>query len=121
MPSSSGQFKSLKLRRIKTNLHCVISQTTEISLTSTAKLSRSGRLALHNKRLLTIYVDYKGEQYIIPIFLNQLSSSRPDRFNPGEKTQYPFNRRLGGPQNRSGRFAEENNILPLSRIEPRIC
>jgi hypothetical protein len=58
--------------------------------------------------------------YIIPIFLNQWSSSRHGSFNPGKQTQYPFNRGLAGPQNGSGNFAEENNILPLSRIEPQI-
>ena len=30
------------------------------------------------------------------------SASRPGRFTPGRKTEYPLYRRLGGPQGRSG-------------------
>jgi hypothetical protein len=34
--------------------------------------------------------------------------------------QYPFDRRLSGPQNRSGGYGEEKNLLPLPRIKPRV-
>jgi len=35
----------------------------------------------------------------------------------GKETTLSFNRRLGGPQRRLGRFREEKNILRLRRIE----
>ena len=37
------------------------------------------------------------------------SAARPDRTLPPEKTRYPFYRRLGGPQSRSGRA---ENLVP---------
>ena len=37
------------------------------------------------------------------------SAARPDRTLPPGKTRYPFYRRLGGPQGRSGR---EENLVP---------
>jgi hypothetical protein len=40
------------------------------------------------------------------------SASRPGRFTPGESPRYPLNRRLGEPQNRSGRFGEEKILDP---------
>jgi hypothetical protein len=40
----------------------------------------------------------------------------PQRKNPW----YPLNRRLGGPQNRSGRGGEEKNSQPLPGLEPPI-
>jgi hypothetical protein len=39
----------------------------------------------------------------------------PLRNNP----RYTFDRRLGGPQSRSGRHEEEKNLLPMTVIEPR--
>ena len=36
----------------------------------------------------------------------------------GKELHCPLNRRLGGPQSRSGRFGEAKNLLPLSGIEP---
>jgi hypothetical protein len=39
------------------------------------------------------------------------------RFSPGERALTP-DRRLGGPQRRSGR-CEEKNLLPLPGIQPR--
>jgi hypothetical protein len=36
----------------------------------------------------------------------------------GKNPRYPLNRRLGGPQSRSGRRGQKKN-LPLSGIEPR--
>ena len=36
-----------------------------------------------------------------------------------EFLRYPFNRKLGTPQDRSGRFGEEENILHLLAFEPR--
>ena len=50
---------------------------------------------------------------------SELSTSSPGRFSPRRKeVHYPWNRRLGGPQSRSGRFGEAKNLLPLSGIEP---
>jgi hypothetical protein len=42
-------------------------------------------------------------------------ASIPQRKEP----RYPLDRRLGGPQGRSGRCGEENILLTLSAIEPR--
>jgi hypothetical protein len=36
----------------------------------------------------------------------------------GNSTQYSFDRKLGGPQSRSGCCAEEKNPFPLLGIEP---
>ena len=40
---------------------------------------------------------------------SEWSAARPDRTLPPEKTPYPFYRRLGGPQGRSGR---SENLVP---------
>jgi len=45
---------------------------------------------------------------------DEWSTSRPGRFTPRERAQ--LDRRLGGPQSRSGRGGEEKNSQPL---EPR--
>jgi hypothetical protein len=46
------------------------------------------------------------------------SASRLGRFTPrGKSLWYPLNRRLGGPQSRSGRGGEEINSQPLPRLE----
>jgi hypothetical protein len=47
------------------------------------------------------------------------SASRPGRFTPRERAPfYPLDRRLGGPQSRSGRGGEEKNSQPPPAIEP---
>jgi len=47
------------------------------------------------------------------------SASRPARFNPKKKSpRYPLERRLGEPQNRSGKGVEEKNSQPPPGIEP---
>jgi hypothetical protein len=47
-------------------------------------------------------------------------ASRPGRFTPGETAPlYPLDKRLGGPQSRSGRGSEEKEVLPLPRIKSR--
>jgi hypothetical protein len=38
----------------------------------------------------------------------------------GKRLWYPLDRRLGGPQSRSGRGGEEKNSQPLPRLEPPI-
>ena len=49
------------------------------------------------------------------------SAARPGRILPLEKTRYPFYRRLGGPQGRSGR---EENLVPTEirsrTIQPEV-
>jgi hypothetical protein len=35
--------------------------------------------------------------------------------------RYPLHRRLGGPQSRSGRYGEEENLCPCGGNEPRSC
>jgi hypothetical protein len=45
--------------------------------------------------------------------------SRPDLFTPGERApRYPLDRRLGGPQNRSGRRGEEKILDPTGTRTP---
>jgi hypothetical protein len=44
----------------------------------------------------------------------------PSSLLPGKEPPYPFDRRLGGPQSRSGRSGEEKNSQPLPVLEPPI-
>jgi hypothetical protein len=47
------------------------------------------------------------------------SASRPGRFTPqGKITSYPLDRRVGGPQSRSGRGGKEKNFQHPPGIEP---
>jgi len=39
---------------------------------------------------------------------------------PRKSPRYPLNRRLGGPQGRSGHGGEEENSQPLPGLEPQI-
>jgi hypothetical protein len=49
----------------------------------------------------------------------ELSGSRPGRFTRREKSpRYPLHRRLGGPQNRSGRFGGEKILDPTGTRTP---
>jgi hypothetical protein len=43
----------------------------------------------------------------------------PDALLPGKESHYPLDRRLGGPQNRSGHGVEEKNSQPPPEIELR--
>jgi hypothetical protein len=57
------------------------------------------------------HVDWK-EVYLHLLWILVLgggegTTSRPGRFTPGKEPKYPFNRKLGGSQSRSGRFGEE--------------
>jgi hypothetical protein len=50
----------------------------------------------------------------------ECSASRPGRLYPrGKRPWYPLDRRLGGPQSRSGRGGEEKNSQLLLGLEPR--
>jgi hypothetical protein len=54
-------------------------------------------------------------------------ASRLGRFTPRNSLWYPLNRRLGGPQNRSGRYGLEKNLMParsrIPAVQPaaRLC
>jgi hypothetical protein len=48
-----------------------------------------------------------------------MSTSRSNRFTSRKEPRYPLDKRLGGPQSRCGRFAEQTNLLPLLGLEPR--
>jgi hypothetical protein len=49
----------------------------------------------------------------------ECSASRPGRFTPGERTpRYPLDRRLGGPQSRSGRHGEVKILAPTGTWTP---
>jgi hypothetical protein len=39
---------------------------------------------------------------------------------PGKSQGYPLDRKLDGPQSRSGRCGEEKNLFPLPEIEPSL-
>jgi hypothetical protein len=42
-------------------------------------------------------------------------------FTLGERAhQYPFHRKLGGPQSQFGHYGEEKNLFPLLRIEAQL-
>jgi hypothetical protein len=49
-----------------------------------------------------------------------LSASRLFRFIPVERTMVSMDRRLDGPQDRSGRLGEEISPMPVPEFEPRI-
>jgi hypothetical protein len=53
---------------------------------------------------------------------DEWSASRPGRFTPPQEKShwYPLDRRVGGPQNRSGRGGEGKNSQPLPVLEPPI-
>jgi hypothetical protein len=55
-----------------------------------------------------------GSGCIDPLVGAEWSASRPRVKSP----LYPLDRTLGGPQKRSGRCAEEKNVLPLPGIKP---
>jgi hypothetical protein len=60
---------------------------------------------------------YKGKHISYPKQKNSksfLQCNRPPT-RRGKDTRYSLNRRLVGRQNRSGQFAEEKKLLPLSR------
>jgi hypothetical protein len=69
---------------------------------------------------------YSGIKVLLHSFLtlalhtDEWSTSGPSRFTSGKGFRYQPKRRLGGPQIRSGLFAEEKNISSLLRFEARI-
>ena len=68
---------------------------------------------------------YKGITGIAPLILNfrarwgELSTSRSGRCTPGKEPRYPLNRRVGGPQSRSGRLGEERLACAEARTPNR--
>jgi hypothetical protein len=64
------------------------------------KAYRGSRVQLHS--VLTLALD--GGEWL---------TSCPGCFTPRMEPQYPPNTTLGGPQSRSGRFGEEENLLLL--------
>ena len=46
-------------------------------------------------------------------------TSRPGRFTSWKELRYPLIRTLGGLQNRSGRYGEEESVFPLPAFDPR--
>jgi hypothetical protein len=68
---------------------------------------------------------YGESGYIDPLFLasaldggiSQLHA--PNALHPGKNTQYPWDRKLGGPQSRSERRGVDENLSPLPGIEPQ--
>jgi hypothetical protein len=69
---------------------------------------------------------YRGNGGIVPRILDfgtrcEWSASRPPPFySQGKSPCYPLDRRLGGPQSRSGSGGIEKNSQPLPGLEPPI-
>jgi hypothetical protein len=66
---------------------------------------------------------YGGVEIELHAFLTAAlngGTSRPSLFAMGKRPRYPLDRRLGGPQSRSGHGGEEKNSQPLSALEPLI-
>jgi hypothetical protein len=73
----------------------------------------------HHKRVLGEWKYSSTHSLISALDGGEWSASRPGRFTPqGKSLSYPFDRRLGGPQSRSGRGGEEKNSQPPPGIEP---
>jgi len=78
---------------------------------------------VHALRLCAGRTAHRGSRGIALLFLDHStrrgegSESRPGRSLPPGKTQYPFYRRLGGHQGRSGQMRK---ISPLTGFDPRI-
>jgi len=69
-------------------------------------------------------VTYGGVEVEFHAFLTSVlegveqSNSSPGLFTPGEKARYSLDRRLGGPQSRSGRSDEEKSPCPCRETNP---
>lgn len=67
---------------------------------------------------------YMGNRGLIPLIFNPsakwpwLVNSTSYRFIPMKGRRHPLNRRLGGPQAKSGRFRKEKNLLLLPGLKP---
>ena len=67
---------------------------------------------------------YRGSRGTASLILNfeprwrWVVNITPRLLQPGKEPRYLLNRRLGGPQKRSGRFGEGQVLLPLPRFEP---
>jgi hypothetical protein len=59
-----------------------------------------------------------GDRIPDPSVVQPVASRYTDCANP-LYPRYPLNKRLGEPQNQSGRYAEETKFFPLPGIEPR--
>jgi hypothetical protein len=66
---------------------------------------------------------YRRSRHITPLFRNlgtrwrSWLTSRPGRFSPLKKSQYPLNWRLGEAQSRSGSFGVEKSLFHLAGFE----
>jgi hypothetical protein len=69
---------------------------------------------------------YRKVDVYIHIFLTsalvggEWSSSRPAALPPGRSPRYPFYRRFGGPQSRSGRYGEVKMFDPTGTQIPAL-
>ena len=54
------------------------------------------------------------------LYAGNWTASRSSRFNYGDELRYSLNRRLGGPQSRSGLSRYEKNFLLLPGIETQL-
>jgi hypothetical protein len=48
------------------------------------------------------------------------SAQRPGRYTPGKYRRYPLDMRLGAPQSRTGRYAEDGNLVLTKNQTPSL-
>jgi hypothetical protein len=88
-------------------------------MSKTEETVHKGKVVPVLKQLSTAIREHMGSGGIAPPFLTstldggEWSASRPGSFIRREKAaRYPLDRRLGGPQSRSGRRGEEKSFDP---------
>jgi hypothetical protein len=54
----------------------------------------------------------------LALYRGEWSASRPYLFTPRDCPRYALDRRLGGPQSRSGRYGEEKNLTSVGNRTP---
>jgi hypothetical protein len=64
-------------------------------------------------------VDFQLHSFVVSALSGTESFNSRLLYPSGKICRYLLNRRLGGPQGRPGQFTEQQNVFPLSAIEPR--
>jgi hypothetical protein len=104
-------------------MKCLIKHVTEEKIEGSRKVI--GGRGRRRKQLLEDFKE-KRRYWTDKVFFasdpngGEWSTSCPGRFLPGKEASCPLNMKLGGPQNRSRYFGEEQNICPCSNFERRI-
>jgi hypothetical protein len=61
-----------------------------------------------------------GSRDIVPLIIENISRWRWVRCFGRKSPRYPLNRKASGPFSWFGRFVDDENLLPLPRVEPRL-